>query len=38
MSFIETLGLKALYNFDPETAHGLAIKALKYGLDWRSKR
>ncbi len=32
MSFIETLGLKALYNFDPETAHGLAIKALKYGL------
>jgi dihydroorotate dehydrogenase len=32
MRIIEKIGLKALYNFDPETAHGLAIRALKCGL------
>ncbi len=32
MTLIESLGLKALYAFDPETAHGLAIRALKMGL------
>ncbi|SPH22252.1 Dihydroorotate dehydrogenase (quinone) [Ascidiaceihabitans donghaensis] len=30
--FAEQLGLKALRKIDPETAHGLAIKALKAGL------
>ena len=32
MRLIEQIGLKALYGFDPETAHGLAIRALKLGL------
>lgn len=32
MTFLEQLGLKALYRVDPETAHGLAIKALQWGL------
>jgi len=32
MKLIEKLGLKALHKFDPETAHGLSIKALKMGL------
>lgn len=32
MTLIESIGLKALYAFDPETAHGLAIRALKLGL------
>ncbi|CRL11030.1 Dihydroorotate dehydrogenase (quinone) [Phaeobacter italicus] len=32
MSLIERLGLGALHRFDPETAHGLSIKALKMGL------
>ncbi|WP_417525679.1 quinone-dependent dihydroorotate dehydrogenase [Marinovum sp.] len=32
MSLIETLGLKALYRLDPETAHGLAIRALQMGV------
>ncbi len=32
MKLIEKLGLKALHQIDPETAHGLSIKALKMGL------
>ena len=32
MSLREKIGLKALQNLDPETAHGLAIKALQLGL------
>jgi dihydroorotate dehydrogenase len=32
MSAIESLGLAVLHKFDPETAHGLSIKALKSGL------
>ena len=32
MRLIEQIGIKALYGFDPETAHGLAIRALKLGL------
>ena len=32
MSLIERLGLKALHQFDPETAHGLALGALNLGL------
>ena len=32
MSALEQLGLKALLKIDPETAHGLAIRALKMGL------
>jgi len=32
MSLIEDIGLKALRKFDPETAHGLSIKALKLGI------
>ncbi|NRB17187.1 MAG: quinone-dependent dihydroorotate dehydrogenase [Rhodobacteraceae bacterium] len=32
MNLIEKLGLKALHQLDPETAHGLSIKALKMGL------
>jgi dihydroorotate dehydrogenase len=32
MNLIEKLGLKALHQVDPETAHGLSIKALKMGL------
>ena len=32
MNLVEKLGLKALHLVDPETAHGLSIKALKMGL------
>lgn len=32
MSVIESLGLAALRRIDPETAHGLALRALKTGL------
>jgi len=32
MSRLERLGLTALRSFDPETAHGLAIRALQSGL------
>lgn len=32
MNLIEKLGLKALHQVDPETAHGLSIRALKMGL------
>lgn len=32
MSLLETLGLRALYRLDPETAHGLAIRALQLGV------
>ncbi|TNF19560.1 MAG: quinone-dependent dihydroorotate dehydrogenase [Rhodobacteraceae bacterium] len=32
MRFVERLGLAALYRCDPETAHGLAIRALRLGL------
>ena len=32
MKLIEQIGLKAIYAFDPETAHGMAIRALKLGL------
>ena len=32
MKMIEKLGLSALHKVDPETAHGLSIKALKLGL------
>lgn len=32
MSLIESLGLAALRRIDPETAHGLALKALRTGL------
>ena len=32
MSLIESLGLAALRRIDPETAHGLALKALQMGL------
>ncbi len=32
MSLIESLGLKALHCFDPEKAHGLALKALRAGF------
>lgn len=32
MKSVETLGLRALQFFDPETAHGLAIKGLKTGI------
>lgn len=32
MTVLERLGLSALHRFDPETAHGLAIRALRYGL------
>lgn len=32
MSVLESLGLAALRRIDPETAHGLAIRALKTGL------
>ncbi|WP_394690822.1 quinone-dependent dihydroorotate dehydrogenase [Hoeflea sp.] len=30
--FLDTLARNALFKFDPETAHGLSIKALKSGL------
>ena len=32
MSALETIGLSALRCLDPETAHGLALKALRAGL------
>lgn len=32
MSMFEQAGLQLLHRFDPETAHGLAIKALQLGL------
>lgn len=32
MTFLERIGLPVLRRFDPETAHGLAIKALNVGL------
>lgn len=32
MKMLEKIGLAALHRVDPETAHGLAIKALKTGL------
>ncbi|MGJ8610718.1 MAG: quinone-dependent dihydroorotate dehydrogenase [Octadecabacter sp.] len=32
MKMLEQIGLKALRAFDPETAHGLALKALNTGL------
>ncbi|MTI03882.1 quinone-dependent dihydroorotate dehydrogenase [Roseibium sp. RKSG952] len=32
MKLTEKIGLAALHQFDPETAHGLSIKALKSGL------
>ena len=32
MSVVEKIGLTALRRFDPETAHGLALKALNTGL------
>jgi dihydroorotate dehydrogenase len=32
MSFLEKAGMFALRSFDPETAHGLALKALQAGL------
>ena len=32
MSFLSSLGRKGLFLFDPETAHGLSIAALKAGL------
>jgi len=32
MSITETLGLSLLHRLDPETAHGLALKALQMGL------
>ena len=32
MRALETIGLKALRQIDPETAHGLALKALNMGL------
>ena len=31
MKIVEQLGLKAMHRIDPETAHGLAIKALQIG-------
>ena len=37
MSLIEQIGLRAMRSFDPEQAHGLAIKALKLGLAPSSK-
>ncbi len=32
MSFLSRIGQQALFSFDPETAHGLSITALKTGL------
>ena len=32
MTFTTRMGLKLLHGFDPETAHGLALKALQMGL------
>lgn len=36
MSTLERLGLAALQRVDPETAHGLALRALNAGLGPRS--
>ncbi|MCF2872530.1 quinone-dependent dihydroorotate dehydrogenase [Octadecabacter sp. G9-8] len=36
MRALESIGLKALRAFDPETAHGLALKALNTGLGPRT--
>ncbi len=36
MRLLESIGLRALRGFDPETAHGLALKALNTGLGPRS--
>jgi dihydroorotate dehydrogenase len=36
MKLLEGIGLRALRGFDPEVAHGLALKALKAGLGPRS--
>ena len=36
MKMLEAIGLHALRRFDPETAHGLALKALRTGLGPRS--
>ena len=32
MTALEQIGLKLLHRFDPETAHGLALRALQFGL------
>lgn len=32
MSLLEQVGLRALRHVDPETAHGLALRALRFGL------
>jgi dihydroorotate dehydrogenase len=37
MSLLERIGRKALFAFDPETAHGLSIAALKSGLPFCPK-
>lgn len=36
MTLFDRLGRKVLFSFDPETAHGLAIRALKSGIVGRS--
>ncbi|MEJ6397282.1 quinone-dependent dihydroorotate dehydrogenase [Yoonia sp. 208BN28-4] len=36
MAMLEQIGLRALRRMDPETAHGLALKALQAGLGSRS--
>ena len=36
MSLLEQAGLRLLHCLDPETAHGLALKALRAGLGPRS--
>jgi len=37
VKFSEKIGLKILNSFDPETAHNVALKALKFGLSPRIK-
>jgi len=37
MNIVEKLGLKLLHKTDPENAHNLAIKALKYGMNQIAK-
>lgn len=32
MSLLEQVGLRLLHRFDPETAHGMALAALRFGL------
>ena len=32
MSLLEQVGLRLLHRFDPETAHGIALTALRFGL------